>query len=256
MPTEENNRILAYGEAYEHDYGFERHQVAARQRLLIELISTSSPSVVVETGCGTELLADAVAAAGLSVDQWIVIEPFPRFADAARLAARRLPFLSVVEGFAEDVGDEVLALAESAPDLVICSSLLHEVADTDVLLQACRRLLISREGLLHVNIPNSRSLHRRLARAAGLIADEAEMTSRNVIMQQRRVLDMDGLTELIVGAGIVVEESGGYMLKPFTHAQMEQLEFLTPELLSGLFTIGREMPELASEIYVNARVRK
>ncbi|MGO9558168.1 MAG: methyltransferase domain-containing protein [Acidimicrobiales bacterium] len=256
MPTDERDRTLEYGEAYEQDYGYERHQVGARRRLLTELVRTSSPNVVVETGCGSELLADAVVAAGLSVEQWIVVEPFPRFAEAARLAAERLPFLSVVEGLAEEVGDEVLAKAVSPPDLVICSSLLHEVADTDALLQACRRLIAEREGMLHVNIPNARSLHRRLARAAGLIADEAEMTSRNLVLRQQRVLDMAGLTALVTSAGLSVEESGGYMLKPFTHAQMEQLEFLTPELLAGLYTLGRELPELASEIFVNARAAK
>ena len=45
----------------------------------------------------------------------------------------------------------------------------------------------------------------------------------------------------------------GYFLKPFTHAQMESMaSVMTPEVLDGLWHLGRELPDLASEIFVDA----
>ncbi len=67
------------------------------------------------------------------------------------------------------------------------------------------------------------------------------------------MFDNVSLREVVTAAGFEVETSVGYMLKPFTHAQMEACDFLTGQLLSGLFVLGEELPDLASEIYVNAR---
>jgi hypothetical protein len=58
----------------------------------------------------------------------------------------------------------------------------------------------------------------------------------------------------VAAAGFEIEGSGGIMLKPFTHAQMESLPFTTPSLLSGLELLGSELPDLAAEVYVEARV--
>lgn len=245
-------RIEQYGQAYQADYGFEHEQVSARRSFLLELVARVRPGVVVEIGCGTELLAEHVARSGTAPASWVVIEPFAEFAALAREAAERLSYLQVIEGYAEDVEEGGLARA-GEPDLVICSSLLHEVEDPSALLGACRRLLQGGGGLLHVNVPNAASLHRRLARAAGLIANEHEMSSRNVALEQHRVYDAASLEVDVRAAGFEIEERGGYLLKPFTHAQMEELSFLTPELLRGLYVLGRELPELASEIYTNAR---
>lgn len=42
-------------------------------------------------------------------------------------------------------------------------------------------------------------------------------------------------------------------MKPFTNAQMASIqELLSPAMLRGLWQLGRELPDLASEIYINA----
>lgn len=253
MSEHVGDRVARYGTAYQADYGFERHQVAARRRLLLRRIAELRPDVVVETGCGTELLVEYVAAAGIRVRRWVIAEPCAPFAAAARAAAARIDGLSVVAGRTEDATGEIVRAAGGAADLVICSSLLHEVADPAALLAACHELLAGGTGLLHVNVPNARSLHRRLARAAGLIADESALSPRNVALEQPRVFDHERLHGMVAEAGFSVRASGGYLLKPFTHAQMEQCAFLDEQLIAGLYLLGEELPELASEIWVDAR---
>lgn len=253
---DKQKRIQSYQHVYQEDYGFESVLVDARQKLLLGLLAKNMPSVVVEVGCGTDLLFHRVQAAGLPVRQWIIVEPSEMFADIARTAARKAKGLHVVPGFVEDVVAQVKDLCPTSPDVVICSGVLHEVPEVPKVLEAVHQLLQG-GGLLHANVPNSASLHRRLARAMGLIADEKQLTERNLALAQFRVFDRQSLKHAVEAAGFAIEEQGGYFIKPFTHAQMQAIRpILTTEVLDGLWELGRELPELASEIYVNARVRR
>ena len=132
---------------------------------------------------------------------------------------------------------------------------LHEVDDEQALLDAIGRVLSS-NGILHVNVPNATSLHRRLARAMGLIGDEHELTARNRALEQYRIYDRDSLVGLLSSSGFEIESTGGYFMKPFTHSQMETLGFLSEAMIEGLYDLGCEYADLAAEIYVNAGLCK
>ena len=256
MSGDKQQRIQHYQRVYREEYGFESVLVAARQELLLDLLARHAPAVVVEVGCGADPLCERVKSAGLQVDRWIIVEPADEFIEIARSAAHAASNLFVVSGFIEDVVGEVMALCPNPPDLVICSGLLHEVPDVGKVLMAVHDLLQG-GGLLHASVPNALSMHRRLARIMGLIADEKELSERNKALAQFRVFDPNSLSESVVSSGFTIEEQGGHFLKPFTHAQMQAIRpILTPGILDGLFRLGRELPELASEIFVNARVRK
>ncbi len=255
MSVDKQKRIQSYQHVYQEEYGFESVLVAARQRLLLNLLARDVPSIVVEVGCGIDLLYNRVAAAGLPIDQWIIVEPSEEFSEIARSAARQAKGLYVVPGFVEDVVPEVMDLCSAPPNMVLCSGVLHEVPDVRKVLEAIHRILQG-GGLLHANVPNSFSMHRRLARAMGLIANEKELTERNKALAQFRVFDRESLKEALEASGFAIEDQGGYFIKPFTHAQMQAIRpILTTDILDGLWMLGRELPELASEIYVNARVR-
>lgn len=250
----ERSRVQAYSGAYMAAYGFEARMVAGRRRLLLELLGSLAPRVVVEIGCGTELLSRAALAAGSTFEQWVIVEPSREFAAGARAQATGgASRIDVIEQLFELAHEQVVATCIQAPGLVICSSLLHEVADPHALLGGIRALLELGDGTAHVNVPNARSLHRQLARAMGLISDEAQLTARNELLAQQVVLDAASLAALVEAAGLTVIERGGYFVKPFTHEQMDQLPFLDARMLDGLWLLGRELPELAAEIYVNTR---
>jgi 2-polyprenyl-3-methyl-5-hydroxy-6-metoxy-1,4-benzoquinol methylase len=256
MSVDKRKRIQGYQHVYQNEYGFESVLVSARQRLILDLIATDIPSVVVEIGCGIDLLYQRVAAAGLPINQWIIVEPSEEFVQIASSAARQAKGLHVVPGFVEDVVAEVMGQCSAPPSMVICSGVLHEVPDVGKVLEAIHRILVG-GGLLHANVPNSLSMHRRLARVMGLISNEKELTERNKALAQFRVFDPESLKEAVEAAGFAIEDHGGYFVKPFTHAQMQAIRpILTTEILDGLWGLGRELPELASEIYVNARVRR
>jgi 2-polyprenyl-3-methyl-5-hydroxy-6-metoxy-1,4-benzoquinol methylase len=254
-PTLKQTRIRHYQDLYVKEYGFEAAMVAARQKLLIELLGRHKPEVVLEVGCGADLLARRAAQAGLAIRRWVIVEPAEEFARAAAVGAPSSIEMRVVRGFMEDSVTSALTACGKPPDFVIVSSLLHELPDPVAFLQSIRTLL-NANSVVHLNVPNAGSFHRRLARAMGLIPAEKALTARNQALAQCRVFDLPELVALLAQAGFTVEETGGYLIKPFTHKQLESIsELMTPELLEGLWRLGRELPEWASEIYVQAKRR-
>lgn len=244
-------RARIYGKAYLSDYGFESVMVSARQRRVLETIRRIRPARILEAGCGAELLSKRATAGGVSFANWTIVEPTAEFLAIARDAHRDDRAVSIKPGFLEDQVTDLVD--DGGPfDLVILSGLLNEIPEPAVVLGAARQA-VSPAGLVHVDVPNAYSLHRRLARAMGLIEDEHEMSARNGLLEQYRVFDPATLHETVVAAGFDVIESGGYMIKPFTHEQMESLsDVLSEQMLDGLWQLGVEHPDLASEIYVDA----
>ncbi len=246
-----HERIAQYESRYMADYGFEAVMVAARQRLVLEILRATGPRVVLEVGCGIDMLGEKAHQAGLSMEQWVIVEPSERFCEAARALKMGKTRVDVVQGFLEDETEAIRQRCVRPPDLILCSGLLNEIEEPEGILRAARRLLGS-PGVVHVNVPNAQSLHRKLAKAMGVIESEKQLTERNRQLAQYRVYDFDSLIELAGASGLRVIEKGGYFIKPFTHAQMESIAgVLSAAMLDGLWQLGREMPELASEIYVN-----
>jgi SAM-dependent methyltransferase len=225
---------------------FEPLQIAFRRRRVLARIAAHAPRRLLEIGCGeSPLFLDLP---GLEA---VVVEPAVEFAaNAERLAAGRAE-VTVVQGYAEDLSAGTLG---GPFDMVVLSCLLHEVPDPQRLLSAARGLCAA-GGVLHVNVPSARSLHRLLAVAMGLIPDVATTSETQRTMQQRGVYDAAGLQDELGRAGFAVIESGSIFVKPFTHAQMQQLvdqDFLTPRMLDGLDALAQLLPDLGSELWMDA----
>lgn len=245
-------RAQSYGETYRADYGFEATMVRVRQRSTLAHLPSEAGLVVVEVGCGTDLLVERTSPAR-QFARWVIDEPSPAFAGAARDQVAHDTRVQVVEAFFEDAASEIRAACGRSPDVVICSSLLHEVADPQALLLVAADLL-GPNGQVIVNVPNAGSLHRRLAVAMGLIDSATDLSARNTQLRQPRVLDAHGLEGMLTAAGFRIAQRGGYFIKPFTHTQMTEIPFLDDDIIAGLERLGAEVPDLASEIYAVARL--
>ena len=239
-----------YRDSYLGDYGFESVLVGYRRRQVLERLALRQPRVVLEIGCGPELLYQHYREHNGDADAWLVVEPVREWCEQARGAG--LPGLRVAEGYFEQVGAQAAAGLPHAPDVVVCSSVLQQVADPAAFLAAIRSTM-SASSLLHVNVANERSLHRRLAVAMGLIPATGSLSDRNLSGQQCRNYDPSSLALEVERAGFRVVASGGHSVKPFTHAQMEEIQpSLGPAVIEGLYALGVADPALACEIYVEA----
>lgn len=244
--------IEVYESAYLSDYGFESVMVHYRRKLLLERLSSCRPNIVVEIGCGSELLYKHWQILGGGADAWLIVEPSERFATLARESS--LPNLQVIQSFFEYSIEQVQSLLPREPDLVICSGLMHEVPSPHGL-TAAMRAVMGPQTRLHINVPNSDSMHRHLALSMGLIANTQTLSERNRNLMQARVYDLAALKWELASAGLRVLNEGGYFIKPFTHEQMQRIQpKLGKEVMDGLFELGKQFPALASEIWVEAMV--
>lgn len=237
--------LVDYAEQY-RALPFEPVQVAYRRRLVLSRVAAHAPRRLVEIGCG-----EAPLFTDLPGVESVVIEPTAAFAAGARALAADRPDVAVVEDLAERVDP---ASVGGPFDLVVLSCVLHEVPDPQLLLAAARRFCAP-GGRLHVNVPSARSLHRMLAVAMGLIPDPTTTSDTQRRMQQRGIYDAEGLEAELRAAGFAVRERGSLFVKPFTHGQMQRLlddGFLTPQLLDGLDALAGLMPDLGSELWVDA----
>ncbi|MFA5370487.1 MAG: class I SAM-dependent methyltransferase [Sideroxydans sp.] len=245
------NRIKEYEKQYMHDYGFEKVMVWARQKYVESLVRKLQPATVMEIGCGFNQLFTHVVDVS-SIKKWTIVEPADFFSAAAREKLKDDKRVEVIQGFVESV---VTDTNFSNVDLCICAGLLHEVEHPDQILQAAKKSL-SENGVLHISVPNAKSFHRMLAVEMGLIPSPYQFSDRNVTLSQYHVFDAASLHSLVDKVGLDSVDAGGYFIKPFTHSQMEKvIDDVGEEVLEGLWHMGAKSPELASEIFVNAKRR-
>jgi 2-polyprenyl-3-methyl-5-hydroxy-6-metoxy-1,4-benzoquinol methylase len=220
-----------------------------RRELVLQRIMLHRPMTVIEVGCGPDPLVVWLARGGGTWAHWHIVEPASAFVEASRvkISGAALKNVTIHEAFFEDVD-----LGTIKPDMIICAGLLHEVPSSEEMLRRLANAMGPRT-VLHASVPNAKSFHRRLAKAMGLISSLDELSQRNTDLDQRRVFDLQGLVTDVERAGMRITSTGGFLIKPFTHTQMEGIsDILSPDVLDGLNVLGREHPEWASEIWAEA----
>jgi len=226
---------------------FEPIQIKYRRKLVLDQVNRCAPRRLLEVGCGERpLFVD------LSRDiEVTVIEPAKEFAENASKLAATMSNVNVLQGYVESLELEGLDF-----DLVILSCVLHEVPNPTVMLEAIRRHCTSKT-ILHINVPNANSLHRLLAVAMGIIPSINQQSDMQKKMQQREtVYNSQTLSAELYASGFNVIEGGSLFVKPFTHSQMQELVesgFMTHSMLDGFDKLVDLLPDLGSEIWVNAK---
>lgn len=230
---------------------FEAIQIQFRKRKTLETLAKYRPRRLLEIGCGLDPIFLHID----DFEQLTVVEPADAFYANALAASRTRSNVRVVHGSLESQG---ATLSSMAFDLILLSSLLHEVSDAAGLLRSVSRLCRP-ATLVHIVVPNARSLHRLLALEMGLIADVHDRSPTQVAMQQSTTFDVDSLTTFVERCGFAVLECGTFFLKPFTHAQMAQCYeagIVNDQMLEGLYKVGDRFPQHGSEIFMNVRLRE
>ncbi len=238
---------------YEEEYnkpGFEAFQVHYRRKKVLDVVSHYPHKRILEIGCGSEPLFKYLAD---EFEHYVVVEPGKIFFDGARELAKgndKIECINDYFSYSENLKNQKF-------DLIICSSLLHELANPRAMIDDIKAIS-NKNTVIHINVPNAFSFHRLLAKEMGMIQDVHELSDRSVVLQQNKTYDLESLRELVTDAGFVIVDSGSYFLKPFTHVQMNEMiesKIIDEEVLDGLYNMCEVLPELGSEIFVDVRVR-
>ncbi|MDD4587593.1 MAG: class I SAM-dependent methyltransferase [Heliobacteriaceae bacterium] len=145
---------------------------------------------------------------------------------------------------------EHLRLDRKFSNVVVAHVLEHVQNPVQVLRVAYEHLLP--DGQVFITVPNGLSLHRKLGKAMGLISVETALTAADLQIGHRRVYVWDTLRADVAAAGLVPIHEEGVFLKPFTNEQMELLATRYPTILTGLEALGKQIPDLASELLIIA----
>lgn len=224
---------MGYDDRYDPDADFDRWFTIGTARAIATWLRPGDE--VLELGCATGLMTEALAAAGGVV---VGVDRSEIYVERAR--QRGLESATFV------IADVVELELGRTFDHVVAANLAHEVPEPARLLEVARRHLRP-GGQVHVTVPNPRSLHRLVGIEMGLLADTGAVGERAQSLETLRTLDAPVLEALAASVGLAVVHRAGVMLKPLPNAQMATL---APELIEGLLAAARHAPDLCAMTYL------
>lgn len=246
--------IKDYEDKYK-DEPFEEKMVEIRKKEIVSFCKNNKHKNILEIGCGLEPLFLDIE----DYSRFVIVEPAEQFVkNAINLSKKKNVSERVIirQGFFEEQIEYIKSLNIEF-DIVILSSLLHEVDDPDTLLAAVYAVC-GKDTVVHINVPNANSLHRLIAIETGMIKDVHDRSAQQIKMQRRWTYDMGLLETAVNNAGFCVLEKGSYFIKPFTHKQLQDCldnRIIDDKVIEGLSKLIKYMPDYGAEIYVNVKKR-
>jgi trans-aconitate methyltransferase len=229
---------------YELDYRnlpFERVVESFRKRAIVDLLNSMQYRHIVEVGCGERSIFHELDGRFYG----LIIEPIKKFLDnqsfdegrqIAKLCAR-----------IEDVAQSSV----EPPEVIILSSLLHEVSEPADVIRKVHRLLRP-GGVVVCVVPNALSLHRLLGVHKGIIKEVTDHSETQLLMQQRqKPFTPDSFQEFLQQTGFRVEILRTFFPKPTSHQKMQSLlddGLVSTEFLNTLYNLSEQLDPLGSEI--------
>ena len=232
---------------------FEDVIVEIRKRNIIEQCKKYTHRRILEVGCGINPFFMGFE----DFEHMVIVEPSEDFVHNARMLVKEVGLsekITIYNNFLEDTS-KIIKVDEKEFDIIIVSSLLHEVEAPEKLLGSILDLC-SDSTVVHINVPNAHSLHRLIALESGMISDVHEQSAQQILMQRHRTYDMPLLISEVVKGGFQIESKGSYFIKPFTHKQMQMCldgDIIDENVIMGLEKVTKYIPEFGAEIYVNAK---
>jgi len=204
---------------------------------IIDRLMRLDRSAVLELGPAEGVMTGALLAKSRSLT---VVEGSPKFATDLQ---RRYPSLEVVNCLFEHYAPQ------QGFDVIVLGHVLEHVDDPVAILARAKQWLAS-GGRIFAAVPNARSLHRQAAVLMGLLQVEDSMSDLDRHHGHRRVFNPESFRHCFHLAGLMIEQFGGYWLKPVSNRQVD--ETWTPAMLHAFMRLGERYPDIAAEIYVAA----
>lgn len=250
MTNSDNRDITNYQEEYDK-HSFENIMVEYRRKCVLEQMEKYNTQTILEIGCGHEPIMKYYS----NYERMVVVEPGDDFYNSS-LTYKNKNKDKNIECFHALIEDVINDLKSIRFDFIIISSLLHELKNN---LEILRKIthLCHKKTIVHINVPNKKSIHRILAYRSGIIPSLDERSDTQIRLQQNEFFDLPELNEFIREAGLTSKEEGSYFVKPFTHGQMSDLlknGVIDKVILDGFYQLAADFPENGSEIYVNAQL--
>ena len=208
--------INQYWDDYQENYSFEETLRIYREKKALEFVESMNPSSLLEIGCGFTPIFEKYN----KFDSCTIIEPGERAFKNALEKSISDSRLTCINSFLENSQQ----LEGKKFDCIVSTGVLHETETPDTFLRVIRSLM-HESTKVYINVPNSDSFHRVLAREMGLIKSVQDRSDRNILLKQSSIFNMDSLKQLIVDTipDVKIDACKTFFIKPFTHQQMVDL---------------------------------
>ncbi len=238
-----------YTQHYQEDFSFEREIVRSRRQKVLASLKRYPHKSILEIGCGLEPIFP-YCKDNIRVT---VVEPSPTFFQNVEKLAQKKPLITVIHDYFEKV---YTSLEKSEKfDFIILSGLLHEVHNPLELLQAIRAVCRD-DTVVHINVPNVRSLHRILALEMGIIKSLFDKSETDKELQRHHGFDKETLFGILRKNGFQILAFGTYLIKYFSNKQLESIvkhRIVDKSLFSGMEKMIDYMPEYGCEMFVEVK---
>jgi len=171
-------------------------------------------------------------------DEYTIVEPEPEFVKTYPDSIIKIN--STLEEFETD----------KKFDFIILSSVLHLVKDVDVFLTKLRGLCHD-HTLVHINVPNSKSLHRLLGVEMGLLTSLDDKSEKDKIYNHQHNFNVEDLAYTLQVRNFRIKAYDTYMVKPFADSQMTRV--ITREMAIGLDKLIKYLPKYGCEIAIEVK---
>lgn len=192
---------------------------------------------ILEMGAAEGLMSELLAGTGKALT---IVEGSHAFCESL---ARRFPAAHVAHSLFEAFAPQCKY------DNIVLGHVLEHVDDPVAIVRKAAGWLAP-AGRVLAAVPNSQSLHRQAAVLMGLLASASSLNEVDLHHGHRRVFDPPSFRQCFLDAGLAIEVSGGYWLKPLSNAQIEST--WSAQMLEAFMQLGERHPEIAGEIYVIA----
>jgi 2-polyprenyl-3-methyl-5-hydroxy-6-metoxy-1,4-benzoquinol methylase len=214
-----------YSASYDPETDFDRwYTTLTARRIAAEL---RPGQAVLELGSATGLLTSTLAGEGRRI---VCVERAAAY--VARAHARNLPGVEIRHE------DATTFTPEGVFDHVLAINVLHELPDPSPVIRHLRDCLAP-SGLLHVTLPNPRSLHRLSALAAGMITTLDAVSERGGAFGTLRLQGADEVASSMAALGLREIRRAGVLVKPLPNAAMASL---SDEIIEAYDALAADLP--------------
>lgn len=233
-----------YVQSYKN-LGFEHIQEQYRFRRVSEVLNKLQLSQrffnILEIGPGN----NSVYRNFSEFENYIILEPISYFIESNTIDNSKVIVKNI------SVEEFLKSNSKLEFDLVILSSVLHEIEDPKSFLFNITELISSNSKIVVV-VPNNTSLHRLIGEFEGFEKAGPFLTETERRMQQGVSFSVESLSEFVITAGLRVVEVFTSFIKPFPHFKMHDLRqsgVLSDSDLDSLYSLSNILQPYGSEIF-------
>ena len=215
-----------------------------RKKNILEILKKYPHNRFLEIGCGPDPLFKVLD----DFEKMVVVEPGKRFFKMAESLVNSGANIVIINDLIENL---TVNLQHEDLNFIVIGGFLHEIDNPDEVLQAVRKIC-SKNTMVYSFVPNARSFHRLLADKMGLIDNIYQKSEHDELFERKNVFDKDAFNKLFSRNKFKIIESGSYFVKPFSHAQMEEIlnrRIIERSFLDGLEKMIEFLPDNGTELW-------